>query len=123
MPRVLVIDDQPEIRELLERMLRGSGYEVTVAENGDEGTKLFRADPYDLIITDIIMPEKEGLETIMELRRDYPDVKIIAISGGGTGGRDTYLNLACRLGAQRAVPKPFKRDELLAAVKELIGGK
>jgi DNA-binding NarL/FixJ family response regulator len=83
--------------------------------------KLYRANPTDLIITDLIMPEKEGIETIMELKKDFPDVKIIAISGGGRSKPESYLNLAKQLGAKRVFPKPIDREELLNAIRELLG--
>lgn len=120
MPRILVIDDDDLIRVMLTQMLEDAGYAVAVAQNGDEGIKLFREQPADLIITDIIMPEKEGWETIVELRRDYPRVKIIAISGGGRIGPYSYLMVAKRFGAERVFTKPLKKEELLKAVRELL---
>lgn len=118
--RILVIDDDDLIRSMLTQMLGAAGYDVITAANGDIGIKLFREQPADLIITDIIMPEKEGWETIMELRRDFPNVKIIAISGGGRQGPYSYLMLAKRFGAERIFTKPLKRDELLKAISELL---
>ncbi len=97
------------------------GHEVVNASNGKEGIKLFRENGADLIITDIVMPEKEGLETIMELRKGYPDVKIIAISGGGRVDPESYLTMAEKMGASRTLTKPFEREELLEAVRELLG--
>lgn len=120
MPRILVIDDDDLIRVMLSQMLEDAGHQVAVAANGDEGIKLFRANPADLIITDIIMPEKEGWETIVEIRRDFPRVKIIAISGGGRIGPYSYLMVAKRFGAERVFTKPLKKEELLKAVGELL---
>jgi len=94
---------------------------VIDAPDGKAGISAFREQGADLIISDIIMPEKEGLETVMELRRDFPEVKIIAISGGGFVNPDEYLHLAAKLGAQLTLAKPFERDELLAAVEKLLG--
>ena len=82
--------------------------------------ELFKKNPTDLIITDILMPEKEGLETIIELRRNYPHVKIIAISGGGLIGNLTFLSAAKHLGALRTLTKPFTHEELLKTIEELI---
>jgi CheY-like chemotaxis protein len=121
MPTILIIDDNSDIRELYGRVLRHAGYDVIEAADGEIGTKLYRDNPTDLIVTDIVMPEKEGIETIRELRRDYPDAKIIAISGGGQAmASSTCLMLAERLGAQRTFTKPVKIAELVQAVKELI---
>jgi CheY-like chemotaxis protein len=121
MARILVVDDDGEIREVIKQILLRSGYEVTPAANGQEALDLQKANPADLIITDLIMPEKEGLETIMEIRRDYPSVKIIAMSGGGKIGPDNYLKTAKVLGAHMVLSKPFELGELLKAVKNLLG--
>jgi CheY-like chemotaxis protein len=122
MARILVIDDNDEMRDVLRRWLEREGYEVSEAADGDEGIKLFHKEPADLVIADIIMPKKEGIETMVELRRDFPDLKIIAISGGGVEEPENYLESARLIGgALRTFTKPFKRDELLQAVKELLG--
>ena len=120
MPRILVIDDESSIRRLLRIMLERNGYEVDEASNGDAGIKKIRTDPPDLIITDLIMPDKEGIETIMELRRDFPGLKIIAMSGGGVIGAREYLKMAKSVGAHRIFEKPFEMGELLEAVKDLL---
>jgi DNA-binding response OmpR family regulator len=122
MPRILVVDDEPRIRELFRLFLEREGYQVEAAADGEEGLKLFREDPADLVVTDLIMPRKEGMETIIELRRDFPEAKIIAISGGGRATPESYLKTAQTLGAQRVLMKPFNRDELLEAVAEVLGG-
>jgi len=120
MQRVLIIDDDEQVRALLYEILDRAGFEVMEAANGAEGLKLYRSQPTDLVITDLIMPEKEGVETIMELRDQFRDARIIAISGGQrTGGRD-YLPIAARLGARRTVAKPFSRQEILEAVRETL---
>lgn len=118
--RILIIDDEVQIREVLTQILTRDGYEVVNAANGKIGMKLCREQPVDLIITDIIMPEKDGIEMILELRHDFPDLKIIAISGGGRLGPDGYLEMAQKLGAHRTFFKPFNRKEILDAVKELL---
>ena len=101
-------------------MLELEGHEVVDAPDGKLGLQLFREEGADLVITDIIMPEKAGLETIMELRKDYPGVKIIAISGGGAIEPRVYLHYAKEAGAMRTLPKPFEREELLEGVRELL---
>jgi YesN/AraC family two-component response regulator len=101
-------------------MLENEGYEVMDAANGEEGLKLIRDQSADLIITDLIMPQKEGLETIRGLKRDFPNVKIIAISGGGRIGPEEYLNLARKLGANYTFAKPVEHKELIKAVKNLM---
>ncbi|MBC8440073.1 MAG: response regulator [Deltaproteobacteria bacterium] len=121
MARILIIDDEVQILNMLRQMLEGEGYEVIDAPDGKEGLRLYRENPTNLIITDLIMPEKEGIETIVELRRDFPDVKIIAISGGGRESPDNFLlNISGKLGAQRTFAKPVEREELLKAVRELL---
>ena len=121
MARILVIDDEISVRELLCTMLTQEGYEVVGAADGKVGMRLFRESPSDLVITDLIMPEKEGIETIMELRRDFPDVKIIAISGGGIIHAEDYLSMAEGVGAHRIFQKPFSVNEMLSGVRELLG--
>ncbi|MDH3357809.1 MAG: response regulator [Desulfobacteraceae bacterium] len=120
MPNILIIDDDNQFRTMLRKMVERNGYEVIEASDGKEGIKLYRKNPTDLIITDLIMPEKDGIETIQELRKDFPDVKIIAISGGGRLGPHDYLHLAKMLGAQRTLTKPIELDELLKAIEELL---
>ena len=121
MASILIIDDEEQIRTSLYSLLEDSGYEVTSASDGGEGLKLYHEKPTDLIITDLIMPGKEGIETIMELKRISPEVKIIAISGGGRNDPENYLHLAKQLGAQRTIAKPFGGEELLKTVRELVG--
>jgi len=118
--RILVIDDEDLIRELVKEMLEAEGYVVYTAANGKDGVRLYRKELPDLIITDIFMPEMEGLETIQELQRVSPNVKIIAISGGGEKGMLSFLSYAKRFGALRALEKPFSRQELITTVGELL---
>lgn len=121
MPRILIIDDELQIRNMLRQMLEREGYEVTEAPDGSVALRLQAENPADLIVTDIIMPDKEGLETIMEMKRLFPAVKIIAMSGGGRNEPKDYLNLAQKLGAAKCFAKPIERKVLISAVKELIG--
>src|SRR3990167_9313467 len=116
MKSILVIDDDAQIRQMLRQVLEREGYEVVNARDGKEGIKLYRQAPTDLIITDIIMPEKEGVETIIELKRDFPDVKIIAISGGGHIDSKEYLNMAEKFGVLSTLSKPFGRKEILEVI-------
>ena len=120
MARILIIDDEDQSRDMLSQVLSRAGYDVSTACDGNEGIELFRAVVADLIITDILMPGKEGLETIMELRRDFPEVKIVAMSGGGRTGNLNFLDIAERLGAQRTLQKPFHLQEVLQVVQEVL---
>ena len=120
MPRILVIDDEQYILLMLKKMLERAGYDVDIAINGEEGMRYYQKYPADLIITDIIMPEKEGLETIRELKSYNPDVKIIAISGGGRVDSKEYLESARLFGASKVFSKPFKQGEIINAVQELL---
>lgn len=119
MTRILVIDDDIQVCMMLERFLTRKGYDVDVAHDGNQGLAKFSRTETSLVITDLVMPEKEGIETVMELRSKSPDVKIIAISGGGRVGPESYLEIARELGAQRTFEKPVDFDELLGAVQEL----
>ncbi len=121
MALILIIDDDDQIRTMLRAMLERSGYTVLEASDGKEGVKLCRDNSCDLVITDLIMPEKEGIETIRELKRDFPDIKIIAMSGGGRVGPEDYLHMAKMMGAQHTFAKPIEREELLGAIRELFG--
>lgn len=118
--RILVIDDDEQMRTLLRQVMEWAGYEVFEAADGREGMLRQRKEQADLVITDLIMPEQEGLETITSLKKEYPHVKIIAISGGGRIGPDAYLPAAQELGADRVFSKPFDVRELAATVKELL---
>lgn len=120
MARILIIDDDSDIRQMLKQMLNIEGYDVDEATNGNEAIKIFNDKPADLIITDIIMPDKEGIETIREMRNKYSNIKIIAISGGGRAGPTDYLKIAKTFGANRTFTKPFDRKEFLDCVKELL---
>ena len=121
MERILVIDDEPHILLMVKKMLERAGYEVDLASNGSEGLRLFNKLRPALVITDIIMPEKEGLETIREMKRISSDLKIIAMSGGGKISADNYLETAKIFGASRLIEKPFSQKQLLTYVEELVG--
>ncbi len=120
MAKILVLDDELSILLMIKKMLEKAGHEVNLALNGKEGLELFERSRPDMLITDIIMPEKEGLETIFELRRKYPKLKIIAISGGGRISPDGYLPGAKLLGADMTFQKPLDQKEFLLAVSQLL---
>lgn len=120
MAKILVIDDEPSILLMLKKMLEKAGHEVDLALNGREAMELFENNKPDLLITDIIMPEKEGLETILELRKKHRELKIIAISGGGRIGPDGYLPSAKLLGANMVFQKPLIQKEFMQAVALLL---
>jgi DNA-binding response OmpR family regulator len=121
MSRILVIDDDPDMRSLLEENLKRSGYQVEIARDGAEGLAQFEAHPADLVVTDLYMPNKGGLETIIELRRRVSNLPIIAISG--TGAADKMLSIAEKFGAFERIHKPFTSQELLAAVQKGLASK
>lgn len=120
MTRILVIDDDGLIRETVRRMLEGAGYEVLEAEDGAAGLRQVTQDPPDLVLTDIYMPGKEGIETIREMRQVSPRLKIIAISGSSWNSGHDALSSAKLLGADRTLPKPFRREQLLASIRECL---
>ena len=120
MKTILLVDDNEAFRRLLRKTLESAGYSVLQAGNGVEALTIFQGQPVDLVITDLIMPEKEGLETILELRKLSSTVKIIAISGGGRLDADDYLPLAKGFGAARTLTKPFLAAEILTAVAEVL---
>ena len=118
--RILVIDDEATALDLLRRILENEGYEVFLAGNGAEGIKLFRSQPCDLVITDMVMPVKDGLQTILDLRKEAPDLPFIAISGGGTISKERYLTVAGYLDKVVTIAKPFAVGDILAAVADLL---
>jgi DNA-binding NtrC family response regulator len=120
MTRILIIDDEASIRRPLQILLERAGYEVESAPNGAEAVRLWRERPGDLVITDIHMPGKNGLETIFELRRIAPEARILAMSGSGGTDRLDVLGQAALLGAVRTISKPFRLEEMLLAVREAL---
>ena len=118
--RVLIIDDDPQFRMMLKQMLERAGYEVMLAPEGKVGVRIYREEPPDVVITDIFMPGQEGIETIRDLCRDFPGVKIIAVSGGARGGSLNFLPAAEMFGAVRTLNKPFEQREILEALKEVF---
>jgi CheY-like chemotaxis protein len=122
MANILVIDDDEQLRELLTTLLTSAGHVVTTAGNGQEGVERFRAEPADLVITDIVMPDQEGIETIIKLRSEYPDLGIIAMSGGASHSA-TWLSIAAKLGASRTLAKPFPIAQLTEAVTAVLAAR
>lgn len=120
MANILLIDDNIGLLKMQVEFLRHAGHEVSTAANGKEGMRLVEKQPFDLVVTDLIMPEKEGIEVIMELRRKRPALKIIAISGGGRVSAEDYLVLARKLGAAQTLAKPFSGKELVDAVANVL---
>ena len=120
MARILVVDDDRQIRKFISHALTRAGHETIGAEDGNDCLRVYNSTAIDLIITDIIMPDKEGIETIIELKRQNPRVRIIAISGGGRVGPENYLLTAKGLGAMETLQKPFTNDELLMAVEKVL---
>jgi CheY-like chemotaxis protein len=116
MTHVLLVDDDADIRHIVRRQLERLGCRVTEAGDGGAAGACQRADPADVLLTDLVMPGKEGLETIQDFRQRYPDMRIVAMSGGGMGGASTYLTVAKAFGAVSLLPKPFTMDELASAV-------
>lgn len=117
---ILVIDDEELIRVQVRMALEQEGFIVQQAANGIEGLQRIELSVPDLVITDILMPDKEGIETILDLRRRYPSIRIIAISGGGRTGNKDFLRTAKHLGADRTLAKPFGLGELLKVVREVL---
>jgi len=120
MSRILIIDDNKYVRTSIRAVLEGAGHAVSDAPDAESGLALQRADPFDVVIVDLIMPNKEGLETIRELKRDFADLSIIAISGGGEIVRKNFFQAAELFGAKVTLEKPFEGDDLLAALAQAL---
>jgi YesN/AraC family two-component response regulator len=123
MESILIIDDEPQIRSMIRLILERAGYSVMEAADGVEGIRRFHETPVNLIITDLIMPNKDGIGMIIELKKEFPDIKIIAMSGGGLNRPEGYLRGAQKLGAACTLSKPINRQELLRVVKDTLGSK
>ena len=121
MSNILVVDDDAAMRDLLSDILETEGYKIFTAETGIEASAIYESNNIDLIITDLVMPKKGGIELIMELKKRDPDIKVIAISGGsGTTGRFDYLPVAKLLGATEIIAKPFQIAEIRAQVAKML---
>tara|TARA_B100000315_G_scaffold86151_1_gene78984 strand:- start:223 stop:591 length:369 start_codon:yes stop_codon:yes gene_type:complete len=120
MAHILVADDQEKVRNILKSLFERDGHTVVVATNGKEALQSYQAQPAEIVVTDILMPDMEGIETIRELKRINPDVKIIAMSGGGTIEANEYLKMAVLFGAKQTISKPFDVLEMLEALRSCI---
>ncbi len=120
MPRILLIEDDQTMHAMLLQLLRKHGYEVVGAPDGEQGLRLFANQSFDLVITDIVMPNQEGLGTIRKIRQANPNLPIIAISGGGIIGPAQYLDIARKLGVRHAFAKPFESAPFLDAVRQCL---
>ena len=120
MPGVLIVEDDKELREMLKLSLLRRNFMVLEAENGKDAITHFKPLITDLVVTDLIMPEEDGLKVVIKLRELKPSIKIIAISGGGKVGPGSYLNLAKALGADAIYSKPFSINELVAKIEQLL---
>lgn len=118
--RILVVDDDALFREAVRIGLQAAGFDVIEASDGMEALRTLRAQPSDLIVCDLFMPGKDGLETIPELRREFPQTKILAVSAGGAARDVNVLRVADHLGAAEVLRKPFDQSALLAAVQRLL---
>lgn len=120
MASILVIDDEENVRDVLQIFFKKKGYTVFTAPDGRAGLNVCKEMPVDVVITDIVMPEMEGLETIREIKKQFPCTKIVAISGGGQIEPESYLQMAKRLGAQRVFTKPFDLNAMHGAIEDLL---
>ena len=130
MPSVLVIDDEPDVRDSIRQVLNRVGFQVVTAENGEAGIRAYCSEPPDVVIVDIIMPRKNGIEVIKKIRETYPGARIVAITGGGNFGpfgykpgtlvTEAYLASATESGADAVMTKPFHRTDLITLVRSLV---
>jgi DNA-binding NtrC family response regulator len=122
MARILIVDDDIALRKMLRLTLLRLGHAASEARDGEEALAIIREAPVDVMLTDLIMPGREGLETIEAVRREFPEMRIIAMSGGGCATAFQYLTLARHMGAHRTLAKPFSNDELTTTVASVLAG-
>ena len=120
MATILVVDDDDDLRPLLVGVLQAAGYQTLEASNGVLGLRLLRQQKVDLLVTDLVMPEKEGLELIMDVRAQFPGLRVVAISGGVWSSKQSFLPVAKKLGADRAMSKPFTIEQFLTTIEEVL---
>jgi CheY-like chemotaxis protein len=120
MAEILIIDDEPGVLKILRKILEGAGHSVTEAPDGAVALQHFEGKPTDLVITDIFMPGMDGIEFLVHVRTDFPDARVLAMSGGGILSRDQALNDAVLLGADQILQKPFSKEEVLKAVDRML---
>jgi len=119
-PSILVVDDEPEMLDILKQVLAAAGHRVVTADNGREAISLLAREKFDLVLTDLLMPERDGTEVIGELRTKYRDVPVVAMSGGGRMPRGEYLKIAKMFGAHAMLEKPFTNEQLLSTIELLL---
>lgn len=120
MATVLVIDDNEDLRDTLVAVLEDEGYTTLIAVDGASGVRVFKESRPDLVITDLVMPKSNGLDTIRGIKEIDPSARIIAMSGGSLISQDYYLDVAATLGAMQVLPKPFEVEDLIRAVSECL---
>ena len=120
MPGILIVEDDKDLREMLKNSLLKRKYTVLEAGDGKEAILRFKPAITDLVITDLIMPDEDGLKVILNIKKIKPDIKVIAISGGGKAGPGNYLSIARALGADEIFPKPFSLNELLSKIESIL---
>jgi len=120
--RILIVDDEHQVRDLLRIEMSLAGHDAEVAANGREALEVLRARPVDIILTDIVMPELEGLETITQAKKDHPDLRVIAMSGSDQKLSEFYLKCADSFGADQVIQKPFEIESLLALIEKMTAG-
>ncbi len=123
MAKILLVDDSEMLLQLTRSFLERKGYEVSVARDGDEAFRLMKLQPFDLLITDLVMPGREGIELIQWVRKSFSQVPILAISGGGRNQPSLYLDLARKLGAHLTLPKPFSGEQLCNCARVLLNSR
>lgn len=116
----MVVDDEPEMRESLGHLLTAAGYQVVAVADGREAIQKLATQKFDLVLTDLLMPNKDGIELIFELRAKYPGVPVVAMSGGGYMPRADYLEMARRVGARAILEKPFTTEQMLSTIELLL---
>ena len=120
MQTILVVDDDAIMRATLRDMLQAEGYDVVEAKDGNEAMRIVGSTDLAMIVTDILMPDKDGIELILEVNKTMPDINILAISGGGYLSADNYLSMACDLGAKTTLVKPFEIDSFINEVNKCL---
>jgi DNA-binding NtrC family response regulator len=120
---ILVVDDEEDVREVLQGILESADYRVTTAADGNEASKLLAAEKFSLVLTDLLMPDRDGIEVVGELRKKYPSTPVIVMSGGGRMRHVEYLKMAKTFGAHAVLEKPFKSEQLLTTIAGLLAEK
>ena len=118
--KALIIDDEDLSRMLIDTALKKAGYETTLLKDGQDAEEAIREDTYDLVVTDLLMPGKEGVDVIDDLKQNHPQIKVIAVSAGGVVGHSSYLKLAQAYGADAVLEKPFTAAQLISTVSDVL---